>query len=109
MKRDYDEILKHALTPSGEPNFWLNQKILRQVREEKIMKKKTYKRIPAAVLTAVFVLGIGSLTTYAAWKYLMPNEVAQAVRDEKLAEAFMSEDAVFVNHQQHPLIHLPLQ
>jgi len=101
MKRDYDELLKQALTPSDEPDFWLNQKILRQVREEKIMKKKTYKRIPAAVLTAALVLGVGSMTTVAAWKYLMPNEVAQAVMDEKLAEAFMSENAVFVNETQN--------
>lgn len=100
MKRDYDEVLKQALTPNVEPDFWLNQKILRQVREEKRVEKKKYKRIPAVVLTAALVLGVGSMTTVAAWKYLMPNEVAEKVRDEKLAEAFMSEDAVFVNETQ---------
>ena len=100
MKRDYDEVLKQALTPNVEPDFWLNQKILRQVREEKRVEKKRYKRIPAVVLTAALVLGVGSMTTVAAWKYLMPNEVAEKVRDEKLAEAFMSEDAVFVNETQ---------
>lgn len=101
MKRDYDEVLKQALTPNVEPDFWLNQKILRQVREEKRVEKKKYKRIPAVVLTAALVLGVGSMTTVAAWKYLMPNEVAEKVRDEKLAEAFMSEDAVFVNETQN--------
>ena len=100
MKRDYDEVLKQALTPNVEPDFWLNQKILRQVREEKRVEKKKYKRIPAVVLTAALVLGVGSMTTVAAWKYLMPNEVAEKVRDEKLAKAFMSEDAVFVNETQ---------
>lgn len=100
MKRDYDEVLKQALTPNVEPDFWLNQKILRQVREEKRVEKKKYKRIPAVVLTAALVLGVGSMTTVAAWKYLMPNEVAEKVRDEKLAEAFVSEDAVFVNETQ---------
>jgi len=100
MKRDYDEVLKQALTPNVEPDFWLNQKILRQVREEKRVEKKKYKRIPAVVLTAALVLGVGSMTTVAAWKYLMPNEVAEKVRDEKLAEAFRSEDAVFVNETQ---------
>ncbi len=100
MKREYDELLKQALTPNDEPDFWLNQKILRQVREEKCMKKKTYKKIPAVVLTAALILGVGSLTTFAAWKYLMPNEVAEVVRNEKLAEAFLGDDAVLVNETQ---------
>ena len=100
MKRDYDELLKQALAPIDEPYFWLNQKILRQVKEKKSMKKKTYKKIPAVVLAAVLVLGIGTITTFAAWKYLMPDEVAEVVKNEKLAEAFMSEDAVFVNEAQ---------
>jgi len=100
MKRDYDEILKQALTPGNEPDFWLNQKILRQAREEKRMEKRKYKRIPAAVLTAALVLGVGSMTTVAAWKYLMPNEVAEEAQDELLAEAFMSDDAVLVNETQ---------
>ncbi|MBR5126963.1 MAG: hypothetical protein IKU69_00860 [Roseburia sp.] len=100
MKRDYDELLKQALAPIDEPYFWLNQKILRQVKEKKSMKKKTYKKIPAVVLAAVLVLGIGTITTFAAWKYLMLDEVAEVVKNEKLAEAFMSEDAVFVNEAQ---------
>ena len=35
MKRDYDKLLKQALTPNEGPDFWLNQKILREVREKK--------------------------------------------------------------------------
>lgn len=100
MKKDYDKLLKQALTPSDEPDFWLNQKILRQVKEKNSMKKKTYKKIPAVVLTAVLVFAIGSFTTFAARKYLMPNEVAKVVKNEKLVEAFMSEEAVFVNETQ---------
>ena len=100
MKQNYDELLKQALTPSNEPSFWLNQKILRQVREESRMEKRKYKRIPAAVLSAALVLGAGSLTTFAAWKYLMPKDVAEEVQDGKLAEAFTGEDAVFVNETQ---------
>lgn len=100
MKRDYDEILKQALAPSDEPNFWLNQKILRQAREEKRVEKKKYKKIPAAVLTAALVLAVGSMTTVAAWKYLMPNQLAEVTGDEKLADAFMCEEAIFVNATQ---------
>ena len=100
MKRDYEELLKQALTPSDEPDYWLNQKILRQVREEKCMRKKRYKKIPAVVMAVALIITMSSLTTYAAWKYLKPNEVAEVVQNEKLAEAFMSEDAVFVNETQ---------
>ncbi|MBQ8278749.1 MAG: hypothetical protein IJZ23_02810 [Roseburia sp.] len=100
MKQNYDELLRHALTPKDEPDFWLNQKILRQVREKKSVEKRKYKRIPAAVLAAALVLGAGSLTVVAAWKYLMPNQIAEEVQDKKLAEAFMGEDAVFVNETQ---------
>ena len=100
MKRDYDKLLKQALTPNEEPDFWLNQKILREVREKKSMKKRNCKKIPAIVLSAALVLGVGSLTTFAAWKYLMPNEVAKVTQNEKLAEAFMDEDAILVNETQ---------
>lgn len=100
MKQNYDEILKHALTPNEEPDFWLNQKILRQVREESKVEKRNDKRLVTAVLAAVLVLGTGSVTAVAAWKHLMPNQVAEEAKDEKLAEAFMSEDAVFVNETQ---------
>lgn len=100
MKRGYDELLKQALAPKDEPGFWLNQKILREAREEKKMKTKLYKKIPAVVLSAMLILGVGSLTTFAAWKYLMPSQVAEVARNEKLAEAFLSEEAVLVNETQ---------
>ncbi len=100
MKRDYDELLKQALAPTEEPGLRLNQRILRQVREKERMEKRTYKRFPAAVLLSAIVLGTGTLTAAAAWKYLMPNKVAEQAGDEKLAEAFLDEDAVFVNETQ---------
>ena len=100
MKRDYDELLKQALAPYEEPDFWLNQKILREVREKKSMKKRNYKKIPAIIFSAALVLGVGTITTFAAWKYLMPNEVAEVVKNEKLADAFMTEEAVFINETQ---------
>lgn len=100
MKQEYDKLLKQALTPSDEPDYWLNQKILRQVREEKRVTNKIYRKIPAVVLTMVLILGIGSLTTFAMWKYLMPNEIAKVMQDKKLADAFMGEDAILVNETQ---------
>lgn len=100
MKRNYDELLKQALAPDDEPDFWLNQKILRQMREETSMRKKTYKKLSAVVLAVALILGSGSLTTFAMWKYLMPDEVAEIAQDKKLTEAFQSEEAVFVNETQ---------
>lgn len=103
MMRNYDELLKQALTPCDEPAFWLNQKILREAEEKKGMKQKTYKtykNVRAAAVTAVLALGIGSLSVTAAWKYLMPNQVAQEMQNEKLAKAFKSEDAVLLNETQ---------
>ena len=71
MKNDLDKIIAQALTPSDEPDFWLNQKILNQKKEQREMIKKNKRRIPAAVLTAVAVLGISTVTTYAALNYLL--------------------------------------
>ena len=45
-------------------------------------------------------MGAGSLTAFAAWKYLTPGNVAQEMNDTKLAEAFLSEEAVLVNETQ---------
>lgn len=99
MEKELNELLKHALTPNEEPVFWLNQNILYRVKETDRMKKKNYKNIPA-VLTAVLLLGLGSMTALAAWKYLMPAQVAEEIQDNKLADAFTGEDAVFVNETQ---------
>lgn len=100
MNREYEDLLKQALTPMDEPDIRLNQRILQGVKEEEVMKKRSYKRIPAAVLAAALVFGLGSMTVFAAWKYLMPNHLVEEMQDEKLADAFSGEDVVFVNETQ---------
>ena len=52
MKKDINELLKHALTPTQEPDFWLNQKILNQIKETNRMDGKKMRRIPAAAIAA---------------------------------------------------------
>lgn len=106
MRKDMDDILKQALTPTEEPDFWLNQKILHQAEERKMTdnrkkadEKKRIKRIPV-VLSAVLVLGLGSVTAAAAWKYLTPDKAAEQIQDEKLASAFRSKDAISINETQ---------
>lgn len=103
MKRELDDMLKSALTPKDEPDFWLNQKILSKAKErEKMMEEKKRKtaRIPALLMSTAVVLAIGSVSTYAAWKYLTPEQVAEEVGDNRLKEAFQSSDAVMINETQ---------
>lgn len=98
--KELDDILKQALTPTEEPDFWTNQKILNQVKENKQMGKKLGKRIPAIVLSASIILAAGSVTAFAAWRYLTPDQVAQNVENGKLSQAFQSEDALRIDETQ---------
>ena len=103
MKSELDDMLKDALAPSENPDFWLNQRILSKAKERETMaveKRRRLGRIPAVVLSAAVVLGLGSVTAYAAWRYLAPEQVAKEYGDEKLAKAFQSSDAVRINETQ---------
>lgn len=101
MKKEIDDILKHALTPTDEPDFWLNQKILSQAKETNKMKAKKIRKFTAIACSAALVLGIGSISVYAALKYLIPDKVAERVSDFKLMEAFSGEDAIAINETQN--------
>ena len=103
-----DELLATALTPDVQPERALNEQILRRVKEEAQMKEEmknglkmrgvwSAKRAVATVAIAVAVLAVGGGTTYAAWRYLTPQESAVALKDNKLADAFSGEDAILVN------------
>lgn len=100
MRKDIDDVLKQALTPTEEPDFWLNQKILNQESERTTMKRKNTKKIPAVVFSALLVLGAGAVSVFAAWKYLAPDKVAEKFEDSRLADAFTEENAVLVNETQ---------
>lgn len=100
MGNNLDELLKHALTPVDEPDFWLNQRIVNQVKEQKIMANKSKRRFPAVAVIAVLVMCLSSVTVYAALRYLHPAEVAEEVEDTKLAEVFLGENATIINETQ---------
>lgn len=103
MIRDMDRILRTALAPTDEPRVELNDRILLQVKERRIMdgKKKTYqRRIPAAAIAAVCILALCSGTALAVYKYLTPAEVAGEVEDNTLQQAFSGDDAILVNETQ---------
>ena len=99
MKHDTDQLLQQALSPQEEPDSRLNQRILQHFEEEEHMKLNK-KRIPFGILAAAFVLLVGSISVFAAWRYLKPDEVADMFEDSKLAEAFRGEDAVYINETQ---------
>ena len=105
-----DELLATALTPDVQPERALNEQILRRVKEEaqmEVMKdefkmsgKRSGKRMAVAAAIAAAVLVAGGGTTYAAWRYLTPQEAAAKLQDKKLMNAFSGEDAVLVNETQ---------
>lgn len=98
--KDLEQLLQQALSPEEEPEYWLNQKILRKAKETEMMNKTYKKRMPAAVLATIVVLSVSSLTVVAAWKYLTPDKVAEEVKDSGLAAAFQSQDAISINESQ---------
>ena len=58
------------------------------------------KKVSMAACVAACVVAMGSITAVAAYRYLSPKEVAAELEDKKLEQAFLSEDAVFVNETQ---------
>ena len=100
MRLDMDQLLQQALSPEKEPDDRLNQKIIQKSKETGTMIKKNRKGM-MAVLVAVGVLMIGSLSAFAAWKYLTPDQAAEQIfHDEALSKAFQGEDAIVVNEIQ---------
>ena len=100
MDKIFDDALRHALTPSDEAEFWLNQKILNRVEEHRTMVERKKKSLSVAAIIAALALGMSSATVYAAWKYLSPSDVAENIQDIKLSEVFLSEQALVINETQ---------
>ncbi len=98
--KNIDDILKQALTPKKEPDFGLNQNILSQIKEATPMKKRTNKKFAVVAASCALTLGIGSISIYAAWKYLKPNQAIEELGEPALADAFSEEHAVYVNETQ---------
>ncbi|MCI8991557.1 MAG: hypothetical protein HFG80_02340 [Eubacterium sp.] len=97
-----DDMLKQALTPNEEPDFRLNQNILSKAEEERQLKSnvRKMKKFVPAILTAAIIFGVGSVSIYAARKYLMPDKVAEKHGDLTLRDAFQSEGAVLIDETQ---------
>ena len=100
MSDKLDDLLKNALAPSEEPSVWLNMRIIQIAKGDITMRKPFFKSARVAIAAVAAVLAAGSITTYAAWKYLSMDEVAKEVNDDKLAKAFQGKDAIYVNESQ---------
>lgn len=95
-----NDILKLALTPNEEPDVRLNQNILLQAKEANRMEKKSINKFAAVALSAALVLGIGSVSIYAAKKLMLPGEVAEDLNSGGILDAFSGEDAILINETQ---------
>lgn len=62
--------------------------------------KKKIGRIKKAAAAAACVCILGTVTAFAAWKYLAPADIAERLADEKLSRAFEGGEAVLVNETQ---------
>lgn len=93
MEKEFDELLRHALTPMDEPNDWLNQRIVSRVKEQKEMAGRKKGKLSTAIVFSAFVLCLSSVTVCAARKYLTPSDVAENMQNKKLADFFCREQA----------------
>ncbi len=99
MKIDMEQLLQQALSPEGEPDFWLNQNIVQRAKEKKCMTNKR-RRFSVATVAMIFLLLTASIGVVAAVRYLTPDQVAESFSDELLSKAFQTEDAIVVNETQ---------
>lgn len=100
QNKELDQILQQALSPDEEPDYRLNQNILRRAKENENMDRKQKRRVPAVIMVTAFTLLIGSVTAVAAWRYMTPDKVAEVMEDEGLMQAFQSKNAIIVNESQ---------
>ncbi|MDE6529545.1 MAG: hypothetical protein K2K96_02085 [Lachnospiraceae bacterium] len=107
----FRKVLSCALTAEEIPSRELNEQLLLKAkernklkREEMIHQKRSSKnrnkrKFHAAAVIVAAVLCISSISAVAAWKYLLPQQVAEH-QSGVLAEAFAGEDAITVNEVQ---------
>lgn len=98
--RDIEALLKNGLVTQYAPDNNLNQKVLNQAKEIEKMKSRKWKtRVAAAIV--VGVISVGSMSVYAAYRFLSPSQVAEELTGCKaLSKAFESEEAIVVNETQ---------
>lgn len=69
-------------------------------KENIIMFRNRKNKYAAAAIIGAAVIAAGTVTCYAALKYLTPSQAALELGDNKLAKAFEGEDAIPINETQ---------
>jgi len=93
-----DMLLKSAMSSTETPDPELVQKVkYKQIKEESVLKKTAIRRSFSTVAAAVMAFVLITTTTFAAWYFLKPSEVANKFEDSALSAAFDSETAVNIN------------
>lgn len=104
MKTDMEELLNQALAPDEVAGTEINRQIIRDFRKVDTMKNSETtlrkRRLPKAAIAICTLLLVCSATTFAAWKYFSPSDIAKDFNDTALANAFESDTAVTVNETQ---------
>lgn len=100
MKDELEDIMRRALTPTEEPSFWLNKKIISQVKEQKKVKKSFIRRAPVMVVLIIIIMASLSFTVYAAWRHLSAIELANKSGNNELYKELQSPSAILCNETQ---------
>lgn len=112
-KEDLEQVLSFALRTdeTDMPTQGLQEGILKKAKEEGTVKRRHYRKGFAVAAMLVLILGVGSISATAAYKYLTAGEAVGAMEDgtsadtlhEALEEGFKSEDSVSINETQTTL------
>ncbi len=97
--KELDQLLKNALSMEYEPKQDLNEKILKRIGENLKMNKRKVRKLPVAA-AVFFAVMCCTVTAFAAWNFLTPNDIAREYGDKKLAAAFESKEAILMQESQ---------
>lgn len=101
MSDKLDIWIKEVLADRKTPDPELNRQIIVKAKENHQMKNQSRIKKSVVAAAGICLIAAGSVTAYAAYRYLSPSQVAEVVSDNgALAEAFQGKEAVLVNETQ---------
>lgn len=97
--KELNKLLENALLTNYEPGHELNEKLMQNIRGNKMTTVKKTRKFSILAAACCLILGC-SVTVFAALNFLTPKEVATEYGDKQLAQAFESKDAIVMNESQ---------
>ena len=96
---ELDVLLKGCLHTEEMPDDRLHRRVMQEWKESSDMKKKrSYKAAAAAI---VCIGALSAVTVHAAMRFLTPDEAAEEMGYEEVADLFRGEGAIAVNETQN--------